>query len=81
MTLPATKLLDRLKVMRDFNATWPDFWRGFWDATRSLRPDLPATAALGIMTDKREYVNGYQSGEKAYKAARMHSITKPKKKP
>jgi len=63
MNKPWAKLLDRLTVMQDFKAEWPDYWRGFWDGTRAIRHD--ASPALGPATDKFEYSNGYIKGDHA----------------
>ncbi len=83
---PWSKLLDRLcgeelaarKMMQAFGQKWPDYWRGFWDATRAIRHD--ASPAMSASKDMHEYMNGYQIGDRAYKAMRFAAITKPKEK-
>ncbi len=78
---PYTKLLALLREKQADTSKWIDYWRGFWDATRSLRKDLPTAMVLGPAKDKREYMNGYKTGDVAYKTARANAIINPRKKP
>jgi len=71
-SLPHMKLLAFLTAQPvAMRATWCDYWRGFWDGSRSIHKG----PLLKHASDRAEYANGSVRGDMAYKAARIRRDT------